>query len=143
MKQAQKTLVFTNGVFDLLHLGHVEYLQQAKTFGDYLIVAVNSDASVRRLKGPERPITPERDRALIIDALKPVDFVLIFEEDTPDHVIRSIVPDVLVKGADYALEEIVGHDVVLAEGGRVERIPLTSGRATRDTIRLILQRYGA
>ena len=132
---------FTNGVFDILHRGHVEYLQKARDLGDLLIVGLNTDASVRRLKGAERPIMPQEDRAAILAALRCVDYVVYFEEDTPANLIHAIQPDVLAKGADYQIEEIVGHDVVQAAGGRVERIALTPGRATRDVIATILQRF--
>ncbi|MDQ7054883.1 MAG: D-glycero-beta-D-manno-heptose 1-phosphate adenylyltransferase [candidate division KSB1 bacterium] len=142
LRQQGKTLVFTNGVFDILHRGHVEYLAQARQLGDALVVGVNTDASVRRLKGPERPIVPQEDRAYLISMLKPVDWVILFEENTPETLIRAILPDVLAKGADYRIEEIVGHDIVQAHGGRVERIPLTPGRATSDVIASILKRYG-
>jgi len=142
LREQEKILVFTNGVFDILHRGHVEYLERARTLGDALVVGVNTDASVRRLKGPERPIVPQEDRAFLVSMLKPVDWVILFDEDTPENLIRAILPDVLVKGADYRLEEIVGHDIVLAHGGRVERIPLTPGRATSDVIASILKRYG-
>lgn len=134
-------VVFTNGVFDLLHRGHVEYLQKARAIGDILIVGINTDASVERLKGEGRPVVPLADRAFILAALECVDYVVPFAEDTPAKVIRALLPDVLVKGADYKLEEIVGHDVVLAAGGRVERIPLTPGRTTSDLIARILERY--
>ncbi len=142
LREQEKILVFTNGVFDILHRGHAEYLERARTLGDALVVGVNTDASVRRLKGPERPIVPQEDRAFLVSMLKPVDWVILFDEDTPENLIRAILPDVLVKGADYRLEEIVGHDIVLAHGGRVERIPLTPGRATSDVIASILKRYG-
>jgi D-beta-D-heptose 7-phosphate kinase/D-beta-D-heptose 1-phosphate adenosyltransferase len=134
-------VVFTNGVFDLLHRGHVEYLQKARALGDVLIVGVNTDASVKRLKGVARPLAPLEDRAFILAALECVDYVLPFAEDTPEKAIRALLPDVLVKGADYELKEIVGQDVVLAAGGRVERIPLSPGRATSDLIAKILERY--
>lgn len=143
LRQQGKTLVFTNGVFDILHRGHAEYLEKAKQFGDALIVAVNDDDSVRRLKGPQRPINPAEDRAFLVSMLKPVDFVIIFAEDTPGRVIQAIRPDVLVKGADYQIHEIVGHDTVQADGGRVERIELTVGKATSNVIERILQRCGA
>jgi len=134
-------VVFTNGVFDLLHRGHVEYLQKARALGDILIIGVNTDASVKRLKGDARPLVPFEDRAFILAALECVDYVVPFAEDTPERVIRAVLPDVLVKGADYQLEEIVGHDVVLAAGGKVERIPLSPGRATSDLIAKVLERY--
>lgn len=135
-------VVFTNGVFDILHRGHVEYLQQARARGEVLVVGVNDDGSVRRLKGEGRPIVPQEDRALILAALRCVDYVILFSEDTPANLIRALQPDVLVKGADYKLEEIVGHDTVQAAGGRVERIPLTPGRATRDLVATIVERFG-
>lgn len=142
LKDEGRTLVFTNGVFDLLHRGHVEYLIAAAMLGDVLVVGVNSDGSVRRLKGPQRPIQPQSDRALLVAALKPVDYVILFDEDTPAELIAALLPDVLVKGADYQIHEIVGHDVVLQHGGRVERIPLTPGRGTSGIVETILERYG-
>lgn len=131
---AGRTVVFTNGVFDLLHPGHVRYLQQARALGDLLIMAVNSDASVRRNKGPERPITPEAERAEVLAALACVDAVTIFDEDTPLSVITEIQPDILVKGADWAHDAIVGRDVVEARGGRVERIAVEQGHSTTSII---------
>ncbi len=139
----KKRVVFTNGCFDILHRGHVEYLQKARAHGDLLIVGLNSDDSVRRLKGEGRPIVPQEDRATILAALRCVDFVVYFEEDTPAHLIAEIQPDVLVKGADYQINEIVGHEVVQAGGGEVVRIPLTPGRATRDVIKTIVERFGS
>jgi len=135
-------VVFTNGVFDILHRGHVEYLEKARAFGEVLVVGLNSDESVRRLKGEGRPLVPQEDRAVILTALRCVDYVIFFNEDTPANLIAALQPEVLVKGADYAITEIAGHEVVLAAGGRVERIPLTAGRATRDIITMILERYG-
>ncbi len=134
-------VIFTNGVFDLLHRGHVEYLQKARAIGDILIVGINTDASVKRLKGEARPLVPLEDRAFILAALECVDYVVPFSEDTPEKIIRALLPDVLVKGADYKLKEIVGHDVVLAAGGRVERIPLSPGRGTSGLIASIIERY--
>ncbi len=136
-----KRVVFTNGCFDILHRGHVEYLEQARAHGDLLVVGLNTDDSVRRLKGASRPIVPQEDRATILAALRCVDFVVLFEEDTPANLIAQIQPDVLVKGADYQVNEIVGHEQVLAAGGEVVRIPLTPGRATRDVIATILERF--
>jgi D-beta-D-heptose 7-phosphate kinase/D-beta-D-heptose 1-phosphate adenosyltransferase len=119
-RRAGKSVVFTNGCFDLLHVGHVSYLEEAAALGDVLVVAVNSDASVRRLgKGPERPIVPERDRAAMLAGLECVDHVLIFEEDTPCRLLESIRPDVLVKGGTYTVEQVVGHETVERYGGRV------------------------
>ncbi|RMH68560.1 MAG: D-glycero-beta-D-manno-heptose 1-phosphate adenylyltransferase [Gemmatimonadetes bacterium] len=138
---AGKTVVFTNGCFDILHRGHVDYLQAAKALGDVLIVGVNSDASVRRLKGEYRPIVPQADRAFILAALKPVDYVILFEEDTPAELIRNIVPDVLVKGGDYPIDQIVGREIVWQHGGEVKTIPLTAGRATTNIIEKIRHIY--
>jgi D-beta-D-heptose 7-phosphate kinase/D-beta-D-heptose 1-phosphate adenosyltransferase len=128
------TVVFTNGVFDLLHTGHVRYLQAARALGDVLIVGVNSDRSVRAIKGPERPVTPEPERAEILLALACVDAVVVFDDDTPQRIIGEVQPDVLVKGADWAPTEIVGRDVVEARGGRVVRVPLVEGRSTTSLI---------
>ena len=128
------TVVFTNGVFDLLHPGHVRYLRGARALGDALIVAVNSDRSVRANKGPERPINPEGERAELLLGLAAVDAVVIFDEDTPHAVISRVQPDVLVKGADWGPDNIVGRDVVEARGGRVVRITLTEGFSTSTLI---------
>ncbi len=142
LREQGKKVVFTNGVFDLLHRGHVDYLAAARQYGDCLIVGINDDASVRRLKGEKRPIVPQQDRCAIIAALRAVDHVILFSEDTPENLIRALRPDVLVKGADYQIHEIVGHDIVQSYGGSVERIRLTQGRATTNLIDIILQRYG-
>ena len=131
------TVVFTNGVFDLLHPGHVRYLQQARALGDLLIVGLNSDTSVRGIKGPGRPINTERERAEVLLALACVDGVVIFEEETPHAIISTLQPDVLVKGADWGPDEIVGRDVVEARGGRVVRIPLSPGHSTSQLIRTV------
>lgn len=128
-------VVFTNGVFDLLHRGHVAYLAAARAEGAALVVGVNTDASAHRLgKGADRPLNAERDRAYVVAALASVDAVTLFDEDTPLALITRLEPDVLVKGADYALEEIVGADVVRARGGRVVRVPLQEGLSTTDLI---------
>jgi len=127
-------LVFTNGVFDLLHRGHVEYLDAARRLGSALVVGVNSDASVRRLKGPERPLNPLEDRMHVLAALECVDAVTPFDEDTPLELIRALLPDSLVKGGDYTPDTVVGRDVVEAAGGRVVIIPLVPGRSTTGTI---------
>ena len=134
LKRSGKRVVFTNGVFDVLHRGHVEYLATAKSFGDVLIVGLNTDASVRRLKGPGRPLQPLRDRAIILLALESVDYVIPFGAERPQRLIESISPDILVKGADYKLDEIAGADYVLAHGGKVHRIRLTSGRSSSKII---------
>lgn len=132
------TIVFTNGVFDLLHPGHVRYLRDARALGDILIVGVNSDRSVRALaKAPGRPITPEAERAEVLDALAAVDGVVIFDEDDPHAIISALQPDILVKGADWAADTIIGRDVVEARGGRVERIPLAEGYSTTAIIKRI------
>lgn len=135
LKRQGQTIVFTNGVFDILHRGHVDYLARARNLGDVLIVGLNSDASVRRFKGPSRPVQRQQDRAVILLALKVVDYVVIFGEDTPDKLIRSVKPDVLVKGADYKLSEIVGAEFVESYGGQVVRVRLTGGRSTSDIIK--------
>jgi rfaE bifunctional protein nucleotidyltransferase chain/domain len=128
-------VVFTNGVFDVLHPGHVRYLQQARTLGDALIVGVNSDGAVRALgKGAERPINPEQERCEVLGALACVDAVTVFDEDTPHEVILALQPDVLVKGADWGPDDIVGRDTVEARGGRVVRIPIIAGYSTTDLI---------
>ena len=130
-------VVFTNGVFDILHPGHVRYLAEARRHGDALIVAVNSDRSVRANKGPERPVHPEAERAEVITALAVVDAAVVFDEDTPHAIISAIQPDVLVKGADWAADRIVGRDVVEARGGRVVRIPIASGYSTTEILEKI------
>jgi rfaE bifunctional protein nucleotidyltransferase chain/domain len=137
LRAAGNTIVFTNGVFDLLHPGHVRYLQQARALGDALIVGVNSDRSVRAIKGPSRPITTEDERAELVAALSCVDGAVVFDEDTPWQLIAALQPDVLVKGADWAEDAIVGRDIVEARGGRVVRIPIESGYATTAIIERI------
>ena len=131
-------IVFTNGVFDLLHRGHVEYLEEARALGDRLVVGVNDDESVRRLKGPTRPIVPAVERAELLAALACVDGVAVFAEDTPERLIRAIAPDVLAKGGDWALDAIVGRELVEARGGRVVRVPLREGLGTSHLVRRIL-----
>ena len=129
-QQSGLEVVFTNGCFDLLHLGHITYLRQAAALGDRLVVGLNSDASVRRLKGEHRPIKDEATRAAILAALEMVDAVVVFGEDTPLYLISTILPDTLVKGGDWAPEQIVGSDVVLAHGGRVESLAFVEGHST-------------
>jgi rfaE bifunctional protein nucleotidyltransferase chain/domain len=141
LKNSGKKLVFTNGCFDILHLGHVRYLNQARALGDALVVAVNSDRSTRDIKGPSRPIVPEAERAEILAALSCVDYVLIFDDATPKNVISSLVPDVLVKGADWSIDEIVGRDTVESSGGVVLSIPLVEGASTTEIIRKVLERF--
>lgn len=135
LRRSGKKIVFTNGVFDIIHRGHVEYLSKAKSLGDVLIVGLNSDSSVRRLKGRRRPVQSQADRAVIMGALKPVDYVVIFSEDTPQKLITEVKPHVLVKGADYQTGEIVGADFVKAHGGTVRRVRLTKGRSTTALLR--------
>ena len=130
-------VVFTNGVFDLLHPGHVRYLREARALGDALVVAINSDRSVRANKGPERPIVSERERAELLLALACVDAVVIFDEETPAAIVERIAPDVLVKGADWGPGNIVGRDTVEARGGRVVRIELTPGLSTTELVRRV------
>lgn len=130
-----KKLVFTNGCFDILHSGHVMYLNEAKAQGDYLIVGLNSDASVQRLKGPERPINKELDRKYVLENLKSVDCVQIFEEDTPLEIIKQINPSMLVKGGDWKIEQIVGSDFVLSQGGEVKSLSFKDGYSTSKIIK--------
>ncbi|HET9136081.1 MAG TPA: D-glycero-beta-D-manno-heptose 1-phosphate adenylyltransferase [Candidatus Kapabacteria bacterium] len=134
LKGNQKQLVFTNGVFDLLHRGHVHYLLEARNLGDALIIGVNADASVKRLKGDSRPIQNEEDRAYILSCLKACDAAVIFDEDTPLELVTAIIPDVLVKGGDYEITNIVGRDVVESNGGVVKTIPIVEGRSTTNIV---------
>lgn len=133
-----RTVVFTNGTFDIIHRGHVEYLTKARSLGDVLIVGLNTDASIRRIKGKGRPVNPNHDRAAVLAGLAAVDYICFFGENTPERLIGSLVPDVLVKGADWKAGEIVGSDVVRAHGGVVRRIRLTPGRSTTSIIRRIV-----
>ena len=141
LRDERKSLVFTNGVFDILHCGHVEYLLKARGLGDALVVGLNSDASVRRIKGEKRPLVQERDRAFILANLLPVDYVCLFGEDTPLGLITRLLPDVLVKGADYNVEDIVGREVVERAGGRVATIDFVPDRSTSGIIERILERF--
>lgn len=136
-RAAGRRVVFTNGVFDLLHPGHVRYLQQARALGDLLVVGINADRSVRANKGPERPVTPDAERAEVLAALACVDAVTIFDEETPIRLIDELQPDVLVKGADWAHDAIVGRDIVEARGGRVVRIAVEQGHSTTAILRKI------
>jgi rfaE bifunctional protein nucleotidyltransferase chain/domain len=141
LRRAGKRIVFTNGCFDLLHPGHIYTLTQAKALGDVLVVAINSDASVKRLKGEERPILNQEERAVMLSALAVVDYVTIFAEDTPLEVIRLLVPDVLVKGGDWGADAVVGRDIVEAHGGKVVLIPYQAGFSTTDIIERIVTMY--
>ena len=134
LQQKGKTIVFTNGCFDIIHAGHVSYLESAKVLGDVLIVGLNTDDSVRRLKGSHRPLNNEKDRALVLDSLRFVDYVTLFDEDTPYELIKEIHPDILVKGGDYTPETIVGADIVMQKGGKVVVIPLVEGKSTTGLI---------
>jgi D-glycero-beta-D-manno-heptose 1-phosphate adenylyltransferase len=137
------TVVFTNGVFDLLHPGHVRYLAEARACGDALVVGMNSDASVRAIKGPERPLMPQEERAEVLAALACVDAVCIFDELTPREIIDDLQPDVLVKGADWAADDIVGSDVVRARGGRVVRVAVAEGYSTTAIVERMRRRQQA
>ncbi len=139
LKAEGKRVVFTNGCFDILHRGHVEYLQKAKELGDVLIVGLNTDASVRRLKGPARPIVNQEDRAVVLAALASVDYVCLFDEDTPYELISALVPDILVKGADWTVEKVVGKDIVEAAGGMVKTIEFVPNRSTTSIIARIAE----
>ena len=141
-RRAGRRIAFTNGCFDLLHAGHVQYLDRIRRLADVLVVGINSDRSMRRLKGAGRPLVPQRDRARVLAALRSVAYVTVFDEATPLALIRAVRPDVLVKGADWAADRIVGADVVRRAGGRVVRIPLLIGHSTSRLIERIVARYG-
>lgn len=141
LKAKGKKVVFTNGCFDILHAGHVDYLNKAKESGDVLIVGLNSDSSVRRIKGEKRPVVNQNERAFIIANLKAVDLVTFFDEDTPEELINAVIPDILVKGADWPIDKIVGKDVVLANGGEVKSIKFVNEQSTSNIIRMILDKY--
>ncbi|MFN3813064.1 MAG: D-glycero-beta-D-manno-heptose 1-phosphate adenylyltransferase [Aquificaceae bacterium] len=136
-----KRIVFTNGCFDIVHAGHAYYLQKAKELGDILVVGVNSDSSIRRIKGEKRPIIPEHMRAFLLDSLKPVDYVIVFKEDTPEDLIKCIRPHVLAKGGDWAVENIVGADFVLSYGGKVKLIDFSFDISTSKVIERIIDLY--
>lgn len=135
LRRRKKTIVFTNGVFDIIHMGHVHYLSKAKAMGNVLIVGLNTDASVKKFKGPERPINKQSDRAGVLAALEMVDYVVLFGEETPEKLIRQVKPNILVKGSDYKLTEIVGAEFVQSYGGKVRRIKLLKGRSTTGIVR--------
>jgi rfaE bifunctional protein nucleotidyltransferase chain/domain len=132
-----KCVVFTNGCFDILHRGHVSYLNEAKAQGDILVLGLNSDASVKRLKGESRPVNSEQDRKFVLENLKSMDYVFIFEEDTPYNLIQQLQPDILVKGGDWNVEDIIGSDIVLANGGQVKSLNFVDGFSTTSTIEKI------
>ncbi len=141
LKAKKKKIVFTNGCFDILHFGHVKYLEQAKQKGDILVVGLNSDSSVKKLKGANRPIFNQPARAEVLSALKSVDYVTIFNDLTPLKVIKALKPDILVKGGDWKTDRIVGKDFVELCGGEVVTIPFIKGYSTRSTIETILKKY--
>ena len=138
-KLSGQKIVFTNGCFDILHRGHVEYLTEAKACGDKLVTALNSDTSVRGLKGEARPIQSQEDRAVILDALESVDLVVIFDQETPAKIIKTLLPNVLVKGGDYTPDTIVGADIVTENGGEVKVIPFRSGQSTSGIVEKIIK----
>jgi rfaE bifunctional protein nucleotidyltransferase chain/domain len=137
LKSARGKIVFTNGVFDIIHRGHVEYLTEAKSYGDILVVGLNSDSSVKRIKGDNRPVNNEDDRAFVLLNLKPVDYVVVFSEDTPYNLIKAIQPDVLVKGGDWEVKDIVGSDIVLNGGGKVFSLKFVDNYSTTGIIKKI------
>ncbi|MBI5323712.1 MAG: D-glycero-beta-D-manno-heptose 1-phosphate adenylyltransferase [Ignavibacteriae bacterium] len=137
LKTEGKKVVFTNGCFDIIHSGHITYLAKAKESGDILIIGLNTDDSVKRLKGKFRPVNNEKDRALVLDSLRFVDYVILFDEDTPYNLINEVKPDVLVKGGDYTIDTVVGSDIVKESGGEVIIIPLVEGKSTSGLIEKI------
>ncbi len=139
LRSAGKKIVFTNGCFDLIHTGHTRYLAKAKSFGDVLVVAVNSDASVRKIKGKKRPLTAEADRMEVLSSLESVDFVTVFSEPDPHRIISELQPDVLVKGGDWSVDQIIGREVVEARGGKVMTVPYLEGASTTGIIDKILK----
>lgn len=141
LKEKNKKLVFTNGCFDILHAGHVDYLNKARSMGDAMIVALNSDSSVKRIKGELRPIVNQEERAFIISNLKCVDYVTFFDEDTPKEIIDKIIPDILVKGADWKIDNIIGRDVVEQHGGEVKTIEFINFQSTSKIIETVIERY--
>ena len=140
IKAERKKIVFTNGCFDLLHVGHIRYLSHAKKLGDFLIIGLNSDRSVKKLKGKDRPINSFEDRATLLSALNSVDLVIKFEEQTPENLIKDIVPDVLVKGGDYNIEDIVGYQIVIQNGGQVKTLSFYDGYSSTNYIDKINKR---
>jgi len=140
IKAEKKKIVFTNGCFDLLHVGHIRYLAQAKKLGDFLIIGLNSDSSVKELKGEDRPINSFEDRATLLSAIESVDLVIMFEEQTPENLIKDIVPDILVKGGDYNIEDIVGYQTVMQNGGQVKTLSFYDGYSSTNYINKIKKR---
>lgn len=142
LKNEGKKVVFTNGCFDILHAGHVDYLAKARAEGDVLILGLNSDSSMKLIKGEKRPIVPQEERAFILANLKAVDYVAVFNEPTPFELIKTIVPDILIKGGDWAIENIVGRDIVEANGGEVKNISFVNNQSTTNIIKTVLERFG-
>ncbi len=141
LKDQNKRVVFTNGCFDIIHSGHIDYLSKAKALGDVMIVGLNSNASVMRIKGSKRPILKATERSFILSNLKPVDYVVLFDEDTPKLLIEELLPDILVKGADWEIGNIVGKDVVIANGGEVKTIEFVNDQSTSKIIKIIVERF--
>lgn len=141
LKKQNKKVVFTNGCFDLIHSGHVDYLVKAKEMGDVLILALNTDESIKRIKGDKRPILKQDERAFIVSNLKPVDYVTFFNEDTPAEIIGELIPDILVKGADWSIDKIIGREIVEANGGEVKTIKFVNDQSTSKIIKIINERY--
>jgi rfaE bifunctional protein nucleotidyltransferase chain/domain len=141
LKQEGKKIVFTNGCFDIVHAGHIDYLTKAKAMGDILVVGLNSDKSVKEIKGDKRPIIPQQERALIISSLEPVDYVTLFDEPTPKELIELLIPDILVKGADWDIDKIVGREIVESNGGRVLTIDFVNDQSTSKIIQTIVERF--
>ena len=142
LKKKRQKIVFTNGCFDLLHVGHVRYLQEARAMGDCLVIGLNSDQSLRRIKDPARPLISEAQRAEVLAALECVDYIVLFDEDVPFALIEEVRPDVLVKGADWSLDKIIGADLVLSYGGEVRRVDLVPSISNSEIINRIISRYG-
>jgi D-glycero-beta-D-manno-heptose 1-phosphate adenylyltransferase len=141
LKEQNKKVVFTNGCFDILHKGHVDYLNKAKELGDVLVVGLNSDISVKLIKGEKRPIVTQDERAFILSNLIAIDYVCFFDEDTPKNLISAVIPDYLVKGADWDIDKVVGKDVVEANGGKVLTVTLTPNKSTTNIIKTVVDRY--
>ncbi len=141
LKLQNKKVVFTNGCFDILHAGHVDYLNKSKELGDILILGLNSDSSIKNIKGEKRPVVPQNERAFILSNLKAVDYVTIFNEDDPYEIIKKLVPDILVKGADWKVENIIGRDVVENAGGKVETIEFVNMQSTTNIIKTVLEKF--
>ncbi|NPU82881.1 MAG: D-glycero-beta-D-manno-heptose 1-phosphate adenylyltransferase [Syntrophaceae bacterium] len=142
LREQGKRIAFTNGCFDILHVGHIRYLREAKKTADILVLALNSDRSVRSIKGERRPIVPEKERADVMAALEMVDYVTVFDEDTPGELIAFLEPDVLIKGGDWSAETVVGRDVIKRRGGKIVIVPLTEGVSTTNVIGKVLEVYG-